>query len=80
MINVLRDCFIGGSQSRRIQPHRPISKKIPGVIWAWILAVAFRTIRSNILAGRCFFAREVLRKVVDSLKIRKGEEDGTSFA
>jgi hypothetical protein len=27
-----------------------------------------------------FFAREVLREVVDSLKTRKGEEDGTSSA
>jgi hypothetical protein len=26
------------------------------------------------------FSREVLREVVDSLKARKGEEDGTSFA
>ncbi|MDR3158410.1 MAG: hypothetical protein LBU11_05250, partial [Zoogloeaceae bacterium] len=27
-----------------------------------------------------FFAREVLGEVVDSLKEKKGEEDGTSFA
>jgi hypothetical protein len=27
-----------------------------------------------------FFAREVLQEVVDSLKTRKGEEDGTSSA
>jgi predicted nucleotidyltransferase len=36
--------------------------------------VASRIIRYTFLAGRCFFAREVLRELVNSLKARKGRE------